>query len=215
MHGLDAAFISPVKKICRSPQSIFADYGSLLPKSSANELNETDHFEAAFCLPTATLASRRSPRQAQRSWPTSSKSLPIGIQPVRYQTPLLTPVRRKRGGSSPETRCQTRFGNSSTEPLIFAPRQDFASPRIVALDQLSAKEVYLTEQPDLLSLPAADSAFDDLSATDHRSRFATVRWAYCPVNLLEPEQSWNEFVFGSNEICRSYYDFLNLYVLQI
>jgi hypothetical protein len=74
MHGLDVAFTSLVKKICHSPQSIFADHGSLLQNSSASDLNEADLFEAAFHSPTATFALQRLPRQGQRSWPTPSKS---------------------------------------------------------------------------------------------------------------------------------------------
>jgi hypothetical protein len=57
------------------------------------------------------------------------------------------------------------------------------SKRSIASASLSAR---LAIPPDFLSLPAALCLFQALTATDHRSWFATFSPACCSSNLLEP-----------------------------
>ncbi len=143
------------------------------------------------CFRSVPQAIQAKPTSTERPFTRLPRFTPRDVRPGRVNAPGLLLRSHPEPKFSPfgfelapETRCQIRSQNSSTQILTSAPRQDCNILPAHSVSSVSVKEVYLAEQPDGLSLPDAVFAFRHVSAPDHRSRLATVRRALPPCGPL-------------------------------
>jgi len=108
MRGLNLA-CSPYETLpSRSPQWLFAHYGSVLQRTSAYPTARSYRLETAFRSPTATALFREPPQWGQCSWPISSALIPaLSNCPFGLELPPSPPCfSALRGRSMPKTRCR-------------------------------------------------------------------------------------------------------------
>lgn len=184
------------------PLPVVARLGSTRDRPSATRNDRSPLLDTAFHSPAAITALRPPPRQGQCSWPASSM-LSRTHRATRSALDSRPQLQSPDAGNDLRPQPVATFHIRNTEPTFRVP----LPIRAFTLPDHSARPEFgpggLPEgQPDSLSLPASVSDLTQISLTAHRSRIATVRPAYCPLNLLEPTQSWSKCVPASNEICR-------------
>ncbi len=185
-----------------SPQSLLGGHGSVLQNPSASLRARSPRLVTAFRSPTATALFRKPPRQGHRSRPIPSTHF-RAFPPTRSALNSHPRFRfsRSRGCSSLKARCRTPNPElpNFRQPLL--PFRTFVLPDRSAQSTAESEKLAFASSPISLRSPLAFTSVISSSPTDHRSRSATVRQAYCSLNLLEPSTSSPETLFPSTVKC--------------